>query len=290
VPAWLLRAVVGPDVALDLVVVVLVLTPDAGARLLRTPYMSLDLFLFLTPDTQAGLLFLRVAALVLHLLLQLERVETSPTRRPIEKNLPSMPENTPPAPDSLMAQLSGASSEAGGHPAGGVAAALVAGLAAALAAAAADASREAWDESAGVRAQALTLARRAAILAEQTRMQYAQARQALEGRAPETEPSDDIRDWALGLAIRGAAVPLMELAETAADIAELAAVVALHGAGDVRADAVVAADLASVAARSAAALVQVNLIVGGDSEAAAQAASYADAAARAAESVAGSAT
>ena len=201
-----------------------------------------------------------------------------------------MPENTRSAPEPLLAQLAGASTEAGGHPAGGVAAALVASMAASLAAAAADASREAWDESAGVRAQALALARRTSILAEQTRVQYAQARQALEGRAPEAEPSDEIRDWALGLAIRGAATPLMELAGTAADIAELSAAVALHGAGDVRADAVVAADLAAAAARSAATLVQVNLVVGGESEAATQAAGYAEAAARAAESVAGSAT
>jgi formiminotetrahydrofolate cyclodeaminase len=276
-------------VALDLVVIV-VLTPDARARLLWAPDVPLDLFLFLTPDTQAGLLFLRGAALVLHVLLQLERVETSPTRRPIQKNLPSMPENTPPARDGLLDQLTGASTEAGGHPAAGVAACLVAGMAASLAAAAADRSREAWDEAPGARAQALALARRSAILAEQARVRYAQARQALEGRASETEPADQIRDWALGLAIRSAADPPLELAGTAADIAELSATIALQGAGDFRADAVVAADLAAAAARAAATLVQVNLVVGGDSQAAAQAAGHAAAAARAAEVAAGSAT
>lgn len=272
-----------PDVALDLVVIVIVLlAPDAPAGILRVgarPVVSLDLFLFL-----------RGAALVLHVLLQLERVETSPTRRQIQKNLPSMTEKKSAAFDGLLAQLTEESTHVGGHPAAGAAAALVAGMAASLAAAAADRSREAWDEAAGARAQALALARRASILAERARVQYAQARQALEGRQPETEPPDDVRDWALGVAIAGAADPPMALAAAAADIAELAATVALRGGGDVRADAVVAADLAAAAARSAATLVQVNLVVGGDSQAAIQAAGHAEAASRAAESAAGSIT
>ncbi len=201
-----------------------------------------------------------------------------------------MPENATPTPDGSLAQLTREFTQAGGYPASGAATALVAGVAASLAAAAADRSREAWDEAAGARAQALALARRACTLAEQARVQYTQARQALGGRAPETEPPDDVRDWALGLAIRAAAAAPLELAGMAADIAELSAAVALRGAGDIRVDAVVAADLAAAAARSAATLVQVNLVAGGDSQGAAQAAAYADAAARAAQSAAGSAT
>ncbi len=265
---------------LDLVVVlVVVLAPDEPAGFLRAgvgTVMSLDLFIFL-----------RGSALVLHVLLQLERVETSPTRRQIQKNLPSMPENKPHDFAGLIAQVTEESVHVGGQPAAGAAAALVAGMAASLAAAAADRSREAWEEAAGARAQALALARRSSVLAEQARLQYAQARQALEGRQPETEPPDEVRDWALGLAIRSAADPLMELARASADIAELSATVARQGAGDVRADAVVAADLAAAAARSAARLVHVNLVVGGESGTAAQAVAHADAASRAAETAAG---
>jgi formiminotetrahydrofolate cyclodeaminase len=262
-------------VCLDLVVIVVLLTPDVPGRILRAgmgPVVSLDLFLFL-----------RGAALVLHVLLQLERVETSLTRRPIQKNLPSMPEIKSAALRELLGQLTEESTHVAGHPAAGAAAALVAGLAASLAAGAADRSREVWEEAAGARAQALALGRRAAILVERARVQYAQARKALEGRQPETKPPDEVRDWALGVAIRSAADPPIDLAGTAADIAELSAEVALRGADDVRADAVVAADLAATVARSAATLVRVNLVVGGDSEAAAQAANYADAASRAAE-------
>ena len=189
-----------------------------------------------------------------------------------------------------MAQVAGLFIQEDGYPAGGPLAALVAGMAASLVAAAADRSRQNWDEAAGARAQALALVRRAGGLVEQDRVRYAQARQALEERPPETDPPDDVRDWALGLAIRSAAAPPLELAATAADIAELAAMVALRGAGDVRADAIVAADLAAAAARSAATLVQVNLVVGGDSQAATDAAGFAEAAARAAESAAASAT
>jgi formiminotetrahydrofolate cyclodeaminase len=201
-----------------------------------------------------------------------------------------MPENTTPSPDRLLAEMAGEFIQADGYPAGGVLAALVAAMAASLAAAAADRSREAWDEAAGARAQAFALVRRAGVLVEQDRVRYAQARQALAGRPPEADPPDDVRDWALGVAIRSAAAPPLELAATAADIAELSAMVALRGAGDVRADAIVAADLAAAVARSAATLVQVNLVVGGDRQAASEAAGFADAAARAAESASGSAT
>lgn len=201
-----------------------------------------------------------------------------------------MSENKPDQFAGLLAQLTEASTHVGDQPAAGAAAALVAGMAASLAAAAADRSREVWDEAAGARAQALALARRSSVLAEQARVQYAQARQALEGRQSETQPPDDVRDWALGLAIRSAADPLVDLAGAATDIAELSATVAREGAGDVRADAVVAADLAASAARSAATLVRVNLVVGGDSQTAADALAQADAASRAAETAAGSIT
>jgi formiminotetrahydrofolate cyclodeaminase len=197
-----------------------------------------------------------------------------------------MPESTPAPSARLVAELADEFAQGGGYPAGGAVAALVAGLAASLIAAAADRSREEWDEAAGARAQAQALGRRAAALVELEQVQYAQARLALQARPEETEPPDEVRDWALGLAIRSAAAPPLELAATAADIAELASTVAARGAGDVRPDAVVAATLAASAARSAAVLVQVNLVVGGDSEDAAQAVRAAEAAAQAAAAAA----
>jgi formiminotetrahydrofolate cyclodeaminase len=190
---------------------------------------------------------------------------------------------TPPA-EQLIAQLVGDHGQAGAYPAGGAVAALAAALAASLAAAAADRSRADWDEAAGIRAQAQALGRRAAGLVEQDRLRYGQAREALDQRRSDIPP-DHIRDWSLGLAIRSAAEPPLELAATAADIAELSATIARRGAGDVRADAVIAACLAAAAARAAAVLVRVNLVVGGESEAAVLAARYARAAVSAAESV-----
>jgi formiminotetrahydrofolate cyclodeaminase len=197
-----------------------------------------------------------------------------------------MPESTPAPSARLVAELTDGFAQGGGYPAGGAVAALVAAMAASLIAAAADRSREEWDEAAGARAQAQALVRRAAVLVELEQVQYAQARLALQARQEETEAPDEIRDWALGLAIRSAAAPPLELAATAADIAELASTVAARGAGDVRPDAVVAATLAASAARSAAVLVQVNLVVGGDSEDAAQAVRAAEAAAQAAAAAA----
>ena len=192
----------------------------------------------------------------------------------------------------LVPKLTG---EDGPYPAGGAVTALVAALAASLAAAAADQSREQWDEAAGARAQAQALRRRAAALAEREEADYALARQALAQRSADPrpgpdQPHDDAWDWQLGAAVRQAAGPPLELAAIASDIAQLAAAIAERGGGDVQADAVVAAGLAAAAARAAAGLVRVNLVVGGDREPAQRAARYADEAAAAATWAAGSET
>src|SRR5437588_477846 len=79
-----------------------------------------------------------------------------------------------------------------------------------------------------------------------------------------------------------AAEPPLELAANAADVAELARAIADRGAGEVRADALIAATLAAAGARAAAHLVRINLVVGGDQEPAALAQSYAATAAAAA--------
>ena len=172
------------------------------------------------------------------------------------------------------------------YPGGGAVAALVAALAASLAAAAADRSRTEWEEAGGARAQAQALRRRAIELAEHDAAAYATARDALahsrlEPGVGSATQEQATRDWRLGVAVEKAAGPPLELAATAADIAELAAVIATRGASDVRADAVIAAMLAAAATRAAAQLVQINLVVG-QQDASIQAGKYAEAAALAA--------
>jgi methenyltetrahydrofolate cyclohydrolase len=141
-------------------------------------------------------------------------------------------------------------------PGAGPAAALVTAAAAALAAMAARCSRDSWDESGGVVAQAESLRARAGKLAQED----ADALQAfLTARHAADEPRRAARDFNLGQALdRAADVPLA-IAETACDVAQLAAHVADRCEGDVRADAVAAAALAHGAARAAAHLVEVNL-------------------------------
>lgn len=182
------------------------------------------------------------------------------------KNLPSMAEPVQTTPLRAIAALA-EELDGGIYPGGGMVAALVACMAASLVAAAADRSRESWPDAGGVRAQAQALRRRALDLAERDAAAYALAREALGQRHREAVPgsvADDqaARDWRLGTAVERAAEPVLELAASAADIAELAAAVALRGAADVRADALVAAQLAAAATHAAAQLVQVNLVVG----------------------------
>jgi formiminotetrahydrofolate cyclodeaminase len=177
--------------------------------------------------------------------------------------------------------------ERGAEPISGAVAALVTALAASLAAAAADRSRVDWDEAGGVRAQAQALRRRAVELAERDAVAYALAREAFAQRGDATQPTaaandQQERDWRLGDAVERAAEPPLQLAATAADVAELARGIADRGAGDVRADALIAAGLAAAAARAAAHLVRINLVVGGDQQPAALAQSYAETAAIAA--------
>jgi formiminotetrahydrofolate cyclodeaminase len=234
--------------------------------------------------SRLDVLVLRRFALVRHVILQREKVESLCTRRRIVKNLPSMQEFPIPGAFSSIAAFA-EELDAASYPGGGSAAALVAALAASLAAAAADRSRAGWEEAGGARAQAQALRRRAIELAERDAAAYAAAREALAQRSGDVAPGGGERqarrDWQLGSAVEQAAGPPLELAARAADIAELAAVIATRGAGDVRADAVVAAMLAAAASRAAAQLVQVNLVVG-EQQPGVVARRYADAAAAAA--------
>lgn len=199
-----------------------------------------------------------------------------------------MSEMSTPFLDPLIAALRQEEGEDRSYPVGGAVAAVVTGLAASLAAGAADRSRSVWDEAAGARAQAQTLRRRTIVLAERDAAAYAVAREALAGRGVDSmtdaATGERARDRELGDAVRRAAEPLLELAASAADVAHLAALVAARGADDVRADAVVAALLASASADAAARLVQVNLVVGGEQQLAVRARQHAEDAARAASS------
>jgi formiminotetrahydrofolate cyclodeaminase len=138
--------------------------------------------------------------------------------------------------------------------AGGSAAAVVAAFAAALVGLVARAS-PAWREAPGIAAQAATLRDRLLELADQDVTAFAAALAAL--REP-ARPGED-RDARLGRALGLAADAPLAIAEAAADVAELAALAVAEGRPDVRPDAAVARELASAAARGAAALVETNL-------------------------------
>jgi hypothetical protein len=72
------------------------------------------------------------------------------------------------------------------------------------------------------------------------------------------------------------------LSACALTVAQLAELIASNAAGEVRADAAVAAQLAAAAARAGAHLVEINLVVGGDRQPAVHARELAEAAAVAA--------
>jgi formiminotetrahydrofolate cyclodeaminase len=166
----------------------------------------------------------------------------------------------------------------GRTPGGGSVAALVTALAAALLAKIARTST-AWPDSRGVAAQAESLRDRAAPLAQATAEEYEAA---LQAREDEGE-SGERRDFALGRAYARAAEPPLQIARAAADVAELAVVVARNGDPAFHADAVIAALLAAAAASSAAELVGVNLTASARDERVREAERLAESAARAAE-------
>jgi formiminotetrahydrofolate cyclodeaminase len=120
---------------------------------------------------------------------------------------------------------------------------------------------------------------RAAPLAQATAEEYEAA---LQAREDESEAGER-RDFALGRAYARAAEPPLQIARAAADVAELAVVVARNGDPAFHADAVIAALLAAAAASSAAELVGVNLTASARDERVREAERLAESAARAAE-------
>jgi formiminotetrahydrofolate cyclodeaminase len=165
-------------------------------------------------------------------------------------------------------------------PAGGSLAAIVTAAAAGLLAKVARASKEGWPDAAGVAAQAESLRDRVAPLAQLDADEYEAA---LLAQRDGAEQAGDRRDFALGRAYARAAEPPLRIVEAAADVAELAVVVARNGEGSLRADAAAAGALAAAAARSAAELVAVNLTATADDARVVRARALAADAARAAD-------
>ena len=141
-------------------------------------------------------------------------------------------------------------------PGGGSAAALVVAIAARLVGSVAQISAPSWNEAGGVQAQAEAIERRISPLVDLDARRYEEALHALGGRG--STPGEE-RDALLGEALARAAEPPLQIAEAAADIAELATLAAEHGEPAIRADVVAAATLAEAAAAAAATLVEVNL-------------------------------
>jgi methenyltetrahydrofolate cyclohydrolase len=154
---------------------------------------------------------------------------------------------------------------------GGPLAALVTASAAGVLAEIARASASTWPDAAGVAAQAESLRDRAEPLAELSANAYAAAIGA-EGD-----------DHEVGRAYAGAAEPPLRIVEAAADVAELASLVARQGDPALRPDAVTVGLLAAGSARAAAELVAANLTVSKGDERVRRAAALADEAVRTAE-------
>ena len=161
----------------------------------------------------------------------------------------------------------------------GSVAALTTALAAGLLAKVARASGD-WAEAGAVAAQAESLRRRAAPLAESSAKEYEAA---LSARTESGLEAGERRDFALGQAFARAAEPPLQIAEAAADVAQLAVLVVRGGDPSLRADAATAAALGASAARAAAELVAVNLTASAGDERVVRASKLADEAARAAD-------
>ncbi len=113
-----------------------------------------------------------------------------------------------------------------------------------------------WETAHGAVAQAEAIRLRVEPLVEIDASRYAEARSVL---ANPGDLPDDERDDRLGEAIAEAAGPPLQIAEGAADCAELAALVAEEGNDDIRADALAAATFATAAAEVSLTLVEINL-------------------------------
>jgi formiminotetrahydrofolate cyclodeaminase len=142
-------------------------------------------------------------------------------------------------------------------PGGGGAAALTAALAAGLAAMAARFSTTHLPEAETIARQADQLRERAATLADEDAAAYQAVLDAYALPRDAAGRRDQIRR-----ALHGAATVPLEITGIAAQLAGLAAGLAARGNPNLRGDAITAAYLAEASARSAAALVDINVRLG----------------------------
>jgi formiminotetrahydrofolate cyclodeaminase len=149
-----------------------------------------------------------------------------------------------------------------GRPAAAGPATAQAGSAAALVVSAA--ARVAGDATGAAQAEAL--AERLRRLADEDADALAAARAAFPGAEPEPQASDPRRDFAFAKVLDRAAAAPLAIAEACADVAILARSLADRLDPAVAPDLEAAARLAAGAARAAAHLVEVNLVVGEDDE------------------------
>lgn len=152
-------------------------------------------------------------------------------------------------PRELLERLAGDGPSVGG----GSVAALAVTLSAGLVRMVCRRSRESWSDAAGIGAQAKELQARAEPLAQADAEAWEGALAALGGAAAGNGGADLERKLALS-----AEIPV-QIAETGADVAALAALAAEMGNGTYRGDAAAAAVLAEAGARVAANLVRINL-------------------------------
>ena len=145
-------------------------------------------------------------------------------------------------------------------PGGGGAAAVTCALAAGLVAMAARFSDAQLPAAADVAHQADQLRERAAGLADQDAAAYQKVLDAY--RVPAGGGDGGERRQRIEAALHGAAAVPLEIAEIAAQVAGLAGRVAAGGHPNLRGDTVTAAHLAEASARSAAALVDINVALG----------------------------
>lgn len=165
-------------------------------------------------------------------------------------------------------------------PGGGAATAASVSMAAALVAMAARLSLEHMDGAAELVARAEDLRARTAPLAQADAEAYTRVLAAY--RPPKDLPSER-RAELIGAALSAAADVPLAVAEAAAELGPMAAVLAENGNPNLRGDAVAAALLAAAGARSAAVLVAINLGPGDDDGRSAQGKAYASTASTAAE-------
>ena len=139
-------------------------------------------------------------------------------------------------------------------PCGGTAAAAAAAMAAALVTMVARGSAN-WADGAGIASQARALRSRLTTLGDDDTAAFAHVLVMMRDRSGTSEQ----RDFMLGEALVQAAEVPLQIAEAAADVADLAALAAAEGSPQLQPDATAAAALAEAAVRAATHLVEINL-------------------------------